>query len=248
MPEPLNPDKISVAVIIGGHAYDVPAFKRLFDSFEDVVAYPQDISNFSRAWGVTPDAYDVLLFYNAGGDTAEDMDATWGAGTAAAVEAVGQAQQGVVMLHHAIRSYMAWPRWSALLGIPHEQREGSEFTVEFGQTMRVTVTDPRPSDRPRPRPLGRGQRGVADHGVDAEGRRVGPDDHRQRGDPDEVDGVVPSPGQRPGVLPDPRPRRRGVLAAELSNHAAPRHPLGGRPAVASGAELSPPSGAWRRSA
>ena len=46
------------------------------------------------------------------------------------------------MLHHAIRSYMAWPKWSALLGIPHEQREGSEFTVEFGQTMRVTVTDP----------------------------------------------------------------------------------------------------------
>jgi hypothetical protein len=142
MPEPLNPDKISVAVIIGGHAYDVPAFKRLFDSFEDVVAYPQDISNFSRAWGVPPAAYDVLLFYNAGGDTAADLDATWGAGTSAAVEAVGQAEQGVVMLHHAIRSYMAWPKWSALLGIPHEQREGSEFTVEFGQTMRVSVTDP----------------------------------------------------------------------------------------------------------
>ena len=118
MPEPLNPEQISVAVIIGGHAYDVPAFKRLFDSFEDVVAYPQDISNFSRAWGVPPDAYDVLLFYNAGGDTAADLDATWGAGTSAAVEAVGQAEQGVVMLHHAIRSYMAWPKWSALLGIP----------------------------------------------------------------------------------------------------------------------------------
>lgn len=56
MPEPLNPGKISVAVIVGGHAYDVPAFKRLLDSFQDVVAYPQDISNFSRAWGVPPDA------------------------------------------------------------------------------------------------------------------------------------------------------------------------------------------------
>lgn len=63
MPEPLDPDKISVAVIIGGHAYDVPAFKRLFDSFPDVAAYPQDVGNFSRAWGVPPDAYDVLLFY-----------------------------------------------------------------------------------------------------------------------------------------------------------------------------------------
>lgn len=145
MPKPLNPDKVSVAVIIGGHAYDVPAFKRLFDSFEDVVAYPQDISNFSRAWGVPPEAYDVLLFYNAGTGTSEDVDATWGAGTAAAVEAIGQAKQGVVMLHHAIRSYMTWPKWSALLGIPHKQRDGSEFTVELGHTMRVSVTE---SDHP----------------------------------------------------------------------------------------------------
>lgn len=149
MPEPLDPDRISVAVIIGGHAYDVPAFKRLFDSFPDVAAYPQDVGNWSRAWGVTPGAYDVLLFYNAGGDTAADLDAAWGAGAADAVEAIGQAEQGVVMLHHAIRSYMAWPKWSALLGIPHEQREGSEFTVQFGQTMRVSVTDPG-------HPIGRG--------------------------------------------------------------------------------------------
>lgn len=135
-------NKISVAVIIGGHAYDVPAFKRLFDSFEDVVAYPQDISNFSRASGVAPDTYDVLLFYNAGINTAESMDETWGTGTSAAVEQIGQTKQGVVMLHHAIRSYMAWPKWSRLLGIPHEQRDGSEFTVQFGQTMRITVTNP----------------------------------------------------------------------------------------------------------
>lgn len=149
MPEPLDPDRISVAVIIGGHAYDVPAFKRLFDSFPDVAAYPQDIGNWSRAWGAPPGSYDVLLFYNAGGDTAADLDAAWGAGAADAVEAIGQEEQGVVMLHHAIRSYMAWPKWSALLGIPHEQREGSEFTVQFGQTMRVSVTDPG-------HPIGRG--------------------------------------------------------------------------------------------
>lgn len=142
MNKTLTPNKISVAIIVGGHAYDVPAFKRLFDSFDDVAAYPQDISNFSRAWGVTPDTYDVLLFYNAGGDTAESMDKTWGTGTSAAVEAIGQKKQGVVMLHHAIRSYLAWPKWSELLGIPHEQREGSNFTAQFGQTMKITVTDP----------------------------------------------------------------------------------------------------------
>ena len=53
---------IKAAVIVGGHGYDVPGFKALFDSLEGVDWYLQDIDN----WVGSPiaDQYDVFVFYH----------------------------------------------------------------------------------------------------------------------------------------------------------------------------------------
>ena len=53
---------IKAAVIVGGHGYDVPGLKALFDSLDGVDWYLQDIDN----WVGSPiaDQYDVFVFYH----------------------------------------------------------------------------------------------------------------------------------------------------------------------------------------
>jgi uncharacterized protein len=96
-------DKIKLAVVVGGHPYDVPAFRDLFSSIPDVEPYIKDLDN----WAVSAvfDQYDAFLFFNmhAWGITSvrKDMDQR----VAQAFGRLGESQQGVFIMHHAILSF-----------------------------------------------------------------------------------------------------------------------------------------------
>ena len=54
---------LSVAVITGGHSYDVCSFRDLFSEMSGVRAYVQHLEDFCSSPADSRHGYDVLVFY-----------------------------------------------------------------------------------------------------------------------------------------------------------------------------------------
>ena len=138
----MDPDKtteapIRCAVITGGHGYDVLNFHRFFRDLAGVDAYIQHMDDFASSRPAARDRYDVALFYTMLMDGPSD-DGPWFAGRPkTALEQLGQTEQGIVVLHHAILAYPQWPVWNEIVGI----RERS-FGHHPEQTVRVEIANP----------------------------------------------------------------------------------------------------------
>ena len=127
---PKDDSTITAAVITGEHRFDVPGFQAAFRSMADVDVYPQDLDNFVADLGGVRDAYDVLVFYNFHRPAPDER-------TAAALESLGESEQGIVVLHHALLAFPEWPRWSEICGIDERT-----FGYHMEQQVPVQVADP----------------------------------------------------------------------------------------------------------
>ena len=127
---PKDDNTITAAVITGEHLFDVPGFHAAFRSMSDVDYYPQDLENFVADRGGVRDEYDVLVFYNFHRPAPDET-------TAAALEALGETSQGIVVLHHGILAFPEWPRWSQICGI-----DDRTFGYHMDQRVPVHVADP----------------------------------------------------------------------------------------------------------
>ena len=124
-------DKITVAVITGGHTFDVPGFQAIFRDMPDVESYIQHLDNFVADVGQVRAEYDVLLFYHMPrGAPAEDSK------TKTVLEQLGTTGQGLFLLHHAILAYDDWSFWSDLVGIPDRR-----FGYDMAQTLQVEIAN-----------------------------------------------------------------------------------------------------------
>jgi hypothetical protein len=144
-------DSTTVAVIIGGFTFDVPAFHRLFRSLSSVEAYIQDLYNFAANQGNHHQEYDVVLFFHhyvegppADGGVAndwQDQPMLWHKNTVEAIQSVVATGKGVVVLHHAISMFRQWEFWSDLVGIPHKEREWeiADWKDKFDQIMHIEI-------------------------------------------------------------------------------------------------------------
>lgn len=129
---------IKTAVITGAHSYDVLGFHALFRGLEGVDAYIQHVEDFTASEQAVRDSYDVVLFYGMPVDTPTDEGAPWYAGTPrSALEHLGQTEQGIVVLHHALIAYPQWPIWSRIVGI-----DDRTFEYHPDQTIHVDVASP----------------------------------------------------------------------------------------------------------
>ncbi len=133
-------DSISVAVITGGHNFDVPGFQAIFRDMPQVDSYIQYEENWAADVGQVRDAYDVLLFYNMPRGEPEAKIRT-------VLEGLGENGQGIFLLHHSILAYDQWPFWSDLVGISdrsfgydHEQ----ELSVEIADSAHPITKDLEP--------------------------------------------------------------------------------------------------------
>ena len=136
MPEPFGDSRdVTVALITGGHAFDVPAFHRLFRTLDGIDAYPQDLENWAHGAAVR-DRYDVLCFYNMHRHV-PSPDKPADRPLAEALDALGRTPQGILVLHHALLAWLDWPFWSDLVGIPDRA-----FTYHDAQHLAVHVEDP----------------------------------------------------------------------------------------------------------
>jgi hypothetical protein len=128
---------LKIAVITGGHGYDVPNFHRLFRSLDGVDAYIQHLDDFACSSGTVRDGYDVVLFYIMLRSGPTDEGQPWYCGKPkSALEHLGATRQGIVVLHHAILAYPDWPVWNDIVGIADRK-----FGYHVGQSIRVNIDD-----------------------------------------------------------------------------------------------------------
>ena len=131
---------IKAAVVVGGHGYDVPGFKALFDSLDGVDWYLQDIDN----WAGSPvaDQYDVFVFYHmvAWGtwslrpDMKERIDA--------ANRQIGATGQGWFVWHHALLSFPESPAFDRVCNaVDRTLKKPGRFTPRVDMNVRVEHPD-----------------------------------------------------------------------------------------------------------
>ena len=135
---PSENDRVTAAVITGGHHYDVVEFRRLFRELEGVDAYVQHIEDFASGNADERARYDVIVLYCMPGGVPSAEPAAHPQRTPlAAWEGLGATSQGIVMLHHGMFAYPEWPTWKAIAGIVKKR-----FTYHPNETLRVDVADP----------------------------------------------------------------------------------------------------------
>jgi hypothetical protein len=116
---------IRLAVVIGGHPFNVPAFRELFNGMTQCDVYVQDLDNWAagRDDG-TSTMYDAFLFYNMNYwgilSVRDDMDAR----ITDAIAAMGESRQGIVVLHHALLSFTDMKPYSDVCGIAERKIRG----------------------------------------------------------------------------------------------------------------------------
>lgn len=129
---------VKVAVVTGGHSFDVVNFHELFRSLEGVNPYIQYIHDFCSSPEEVRDSYDVVLFYIMMMDTPADEGLPWYAGKQkTALEHLGETEQGILVLHHAILAYREWPIWNEIVGI--DDRKLGSFHI--GETVKIEVAN-----------------------------------------------------------------------------------------------------------
>jgi hypothetical protein len=121
---------LRVAVVTGGHTFDVLNFHRLFRALPGVDAYIQHMEDFVATPQAVRDQYDVVLFYHM------LMQNPPPAPVKAALEHLGATEQGIVVLHHALLAYPQWTVCSEIVGIADRK-----FGFHYNQKISVRVAN-----------------------------------------------------------------------------------------------------------
>lgn len=122
--------RIKTAVITGKHPFDVPAFYAAFRSMPEIDFYPQHMEEFAADFGERRAEYDALLFFNFHQETPGD------ATTRAALEQLGESEQGIFILHHGLLAYPQWALWGDLVGISDRS-----FDVRMDHNLKIQVAN-----------------------------------------------------------------------------------------------------------
>ena len=107
--------KLKIAVITGGHAYDVPAFNALFQRWPDIESCPYAFDQWIAESEAVRLAYDSVVYFQFALPEAPSEAAQ------SVLRTSVEKGQGQVVLHHAMLCYTDWPFWSELVGIANRK-------------------------------------------------------------------------------------------------------------------------------
>jgi hypothetical protein len=127
---------VRVAVITGGHAFDVVGFHDAFRCLDGIDAYIQPLEDWSGDLARHGQRYDVLVFYNM--HTMAPEDAPGGQRTRDAIDSLGTGS-GIVVLHHAILAFKADPVWDAIVGMT--ERTIDDYSHDERLSVRIADRD-----------------------------------------------------------------------------------------------------------
>ncbi len=130
---------LRVAVVTGGHSFDVPNFHGLFRALSpELDIYIQSIDDFAASPEAVRDRYDVVVFYLMMLPGPSDEGLPWYAGKPrTALAHLGTTKQGIVVLHHAILAYREWPVWGEITGLAERS-----FGYHMNETVTSHIVDP----------------------------------------------------------------------------------------------------------
>ena len=134
-------EKIRVAVITGHHPYDVVGLQALFRSLPEIDAYPQNLEDFVTDTGGSRGGYEVVVFYNYHLPTPGNEQFPLGGNVREVLEELGETEQGIFVLHHAILAYPDWPLWQQIVG---DIRMDRSRPVLQEQSVRIQNVAPGP--------------------------------------------------------------------------------------------------------
>lgn len=127
---------VKLAVVTGGHSYDVPNFHALFRALPGVDAYIQHMDDFASSSKATREGYDAVLFFTMATAAPTD-DGPWYAGKPlTALSELGETSQGIVMLHHALVDHHKWEPWEQMTGCAGDFRD-----YHVGETVTTLIAD-----------------------------------------------------------------------------------------------------------
>ncbi len=128
---------LRVAVVTGGHPYDVPGLTAMFRELPGIDAYFQHMEDFVTDTAGRRGWYDVALFYTMLQETPTGEGPWFMEKAKSALEFLGETPQGIFLLHHSILAYPQWPFWRGLTGIA----ECAFHAYHLGETVRVNVAE-----------------------------------------------------------------------------------------------------------
>ena len=130
--------QLQVAVITGGHSFDVIGFHQFFRAIAGIDFYIQHMDDFVTSSPAVRESYDVLLFYHMLRESPIDEGQPWYAGKPLTVLShLGETGQGICLWHHALVAYRQWSTWRALVGIPD-----LSSTFHKDQVLPIQIADP----------------------------------------------------------------------------------------------------------
>jgi trehalose utilization protein len=129
-------NKIKTAFITGRHPFDIPGLYSVFKSIPEIDFYPQHLEDFISDTGKAYSQYDVIVFYNFHQETPGNEQNWWDRGTKDVLERLGETQQGILLLHHAILAFPKWDFWADLCGI-----KDRKFGYHVGQTLKIDIAN-----------------------------------------------------------------------------------------------------------
>ena len=101
--------QVRVLVVTGGHDFEKEPFFKLFKDNPDISYTAAEHPKAQALWKAdAAKSYDVLVFYDMHQEISDEAKADF--------LALLKAGKGLVVLHHAIASYQAWPEYSKIIG------------------------------------------------------------------------------------------------------------------------------------
>jgi hypothetical protein len=128
-----------IAVVTGGHTFEVETFHDLFCGMPGIDAYIQHLDDFASSTDAVRDRYAAVVFYMMPLESPRDEGLPWYCGKPkTALEHLGSTQQGIVLLHHGIVAYPNWPVWDDIAGVTGRVNA----SYHFDQRIPVEIAAP----------------------------------------------------------------------------------------------------------
>ena len=138
----LVPVKLPVVIVTGGHGYDKPGIQGLFEGHGDIVPTVSEQKDHSELFeDIFSWPYEVIVFYNQTQQISEKRQKN--------LLALLEKGVGVLVLHHGIISFQAWPDFEKITGGRYAMKETvvdgaahPKSGYKKGVALKVHIEDP----------------------------------------------------------------------------------------------------------
>ena len=117
---------MQVAVITGGHHYDVPGFHQFWRALPGIDAYPQHMADFVASPPEVRAQYAVLVFFTHLKDEVGQLGLMPGRSESfrSVLLSLGATAQGIVVMHHGLLAFPEWAIWDEITGVSDRTLQG----------------------------------------------------------------------------------------------------------------------------